>query len=94
MGEPRPAQRVKSVQWTDLSGERRELGRAAGSSPAQPYPSPVPAAHRAGQAARSLFAPAGGDMGAEPGGVVARPGLADFVMVQWDAPGKFRGRID
>ena len=31
-GEPRPAQPGKSVQWTDLSGERRELGRAAGAN--------------------------------------------------------------
>jgi methionyl-tRNA formyltransferase len=28
-GETRPAQPGKSVQWTDLSDERRELGRAA-----------------------------------------------------------------
>jgi len=27
--EPRPPKAVKSVRWTDLSGERRELGRAA-----------------------------------------------------------------
>ena len=32
-GEERPARRDKSVQWTDLSDERRELGRAAGPSP-------------------------------------------------------------
>jgi hypothetical protein len=29
-GEKRPAKPGKSVQWTDLSVERRELGRAAG----------------------------------------------------------------
>jgi hypothetical protein len=27
--EPRPPQAGKTVQWTVLSGERRELGRAA-----------------------------------------------------------------
>jgi hypothetical protein len=29
-GEARPAKRVKSVQWTDLSAERREPKRATG----------------------------------------------------------------
>ena len=32
--EARPAKPVKSIQWIDLSAERRELGRAA-SMPAQ-----------------------------------------------------------
>jgi len=32
LGEARPAQPGKSVRWTDLSDERRELGRAAGGN--------------------------------------------------------------
>src|SRR4051812_4030085 len=35
-GEARPAKPVKSVQWTDLSAERRELRRAAGRGPRRP----------------------------------------------------------
>jgi hypothetical protein len=30
LGETRPAKPGKSIQWIDLSVERRELGRAAG----------------------------------------------------------------